>query len=49
MLWSKNGLHLTDNYNSALTQLKSQEKRLFKDQKLLKKYKKSITDDVTKG
>ena len=38
MLWSKDDLHLPNNYYSALVQLKSLEKRLFRDQDLRVKY-----------
>ena len=49
MLWSKDDLHLQNNYYSALVQLKSLEKRLFREQDLRVKYEKSIKDDVDKG
>ncbi|XP_075250920.1 uncharacterized protein LOC142343117 [Convolutriloba macropyga] len=49
MLWSKDDLPLPNNYYSALVQLKSLEKRLFRDQDLRVKYEKSIKDDVDKG
>ena len=49
MLRSKDDLHLPNNYYSALVQLKSLEKRLFRDQDLRVKYEKSIKDDVDKG
>ena len=49
MLWSKDDLHLPNNYYSALVQLKSLEKRLFRDQGLRVKYETSIKDDVDKG
>ena len=49
MLWSKDDLHLSNNYYIALVQLKSLEKRLSKDQHLRLKYKKSIKDDVDKS
>ena len=49
MLWSKDDLHLPNNYYSALVQLKSLEKRRFRDQDLRVKYEKSIKDDVDNG
>ena len=49
MLWAKDDLDLPNNYYSALVQLKSLEKRLFKNDELWSKYSKNINDDVEKG
>ena len=49
MLWSKDDLHLPNNYYAEPVQLKSFEKRLFRDQDLQFKYEKRIKNDVDKG
>ena len=49
LLWKNAKPHLPNNYSSAVSQLKSLERRLEKDEKLKQRYKETIDVDVLKG
>ena len=49
LLWQNAKPHLPNNYSSAVSQLKSLERRLEKDEKLKQRYKETIDVDVLKG
>ena len=49
MLWSEDNIKLSNDYFSALVQLKSLEERLTKDQPLREKYSNTIKEDLDKG
>ena len=49
LLWKHAKPHLPNNYSSAVTQLKSLERRLEKDENLKQRYKETIDVDVQKG
>ena len=48
-LWKKAKPHLPNNYSSAVSQLKSLERRLEKDENLKQRHKETIDVDVQKG
>ena len=49
LLWKNSKPHLPNNYSSAVSQLKSLERRLEKDANLKQRYKETIDVDVQKG
>ena len=49
LLWKNAKPHLPNNYSSAVSQLKSLERRLEKDESLKQRYKETIDKDVQKG
>ena len=49
LLWKNAKPHLPNNYSSAVSQLKSLERRLEKDENLKQRYKETIDVDVQKG
>ena len=49
LLWKNSKPHLPNNYSSAVSQLKSLERRLEKDENLKQRYKETIDVDVQKG
>ena len=49
LLWKNAKPHLPNNYSSAVSQLKSLERRLEKDANLKQRYKETIDVDVQKG
>ena len=49
LLWKNAKLHLPNNYSSAVSQLKSLERRLEKNVNLKQRYKETIDVDVQKG
>ena len=49
MLWAEDNIELSNNYFSALVQLKPLEKQLAKDQLLFEKYSNTVKKDLNKG
>ena len=49
LLWKNAKSHLPNNYSSAVSQLKSLERRLEKDENLKQRYKETIDVDVQRG